>query len=302
MSWCREVRPPPTVLEEDAQHYPEAGRDSVIISSNPHSCSSRARPLPSGQGANAGNLLFRSPFDRDPEPAASGHGGPVTEQTTSSPGALPSQQHENRQLLSAADKPRAPWKNPFVVPEMAEYSSAASQQPGADVAAPSPHAPRSPHIPSSNPFEDPPDQEPALDDESEEELQPELAMGVGENEGDDTDADSVQEVALDPGMGHLIAGGFGGSDSIGVSSSSPMPTPKKPPPGMQSPTSHTVLAMTPCMDSLRMAGTSLRHRCVPHDAYIDSSSTLLACLIVGSAGMVVLCACGHVAKVNAGAL
>ena len=35
---------------------------------------------------------------------------------------------------------------------------------------------------------------------------------------DDTDAESVQEAAPDPGMGHLIAGGFGSADSIGVSS------------------------------------------------------------------------------------
>ena len=174
----------------------------------------------------------------------------MTEQVTSSPGTPPSLQPKDSGQQSAADKPKAPWKNPFVVPEMAEYSSAASQQPGADVAARSPHAPRSPHIPSSNPFEDPPDQEPALEDESEEDLEPELAAGVGENEGDDTDADSVHEAALDPGMGHLIAGGFGSSESIGVSSSSPMPTPKKPPPGVQLPTSHAVPSMKPCMDCL----------------------------------------------------
>ena len=232
---CREVRPPPTVLEEDAQTYSEAPRETVTISSNPHSCSSRARPLPSGQGANSGNLLFRSPFDRDPEPPPFGHGEPMTEQVVTSPGAPPSQQPDDSQAPSAAaDRPKAAWKNPFEVPEMMEYSSAASQQPGADAAVPvpSPQALRSPHIPSINPFEDPPDQEPAADDESDEELQPELAVGNGELEGDDTDADSVQEIVLDPGMGHLIAGGFGGSESIGVSSS-PMPTPKKPPPGMQ---------------------------------------------------------------------
>ena len=216
----------------------------MIISSNPHSCSSRARPLPSGQGADSVNLLFRSPFDRDPEPPPSGHGGPVTEQGTISPGAPPSQQPEDGQAPSAAaDKPKAAWKNPFEVPEMMEYSSAASQQAGADLAAPSPHAPRSPHKFSSNPFEDPPDQEPAADDESEEELQPELAVGAGELEGDDSDTDSVQEAVLDPGMGHLIAGGFGGSESIGVSSS-PMPTPKKPPPGMQCLTQHICAGLT----------------------------------------------------------
>lgn len=157
----------------------------------------------------------------------------MTEQTTTSPGVLPSLQPEDSQATRPADRPRAAWKNLFEVPEMAEYSSAASQQPGADTAAASPHAPRSPHIPSSNPFEDLPDQEPAPDEESEEELQPELAAGDVEAEGDDTDADSVQDIGQDPGMGHLIAGGFGGSESIGVSSS-PMPTPKKPPPGMQS--------------------------------------------------------------------
>ena len=205
----------------------------MIISSNPHSCSSRARPLPSGQGANSGNLLFRSPFDRDPEPPASGHGGPLTEQSTISPGPHPNLQPEDSQAPRPADKPKAAWKNLFEVPEMAEYSSAALQQPGADMAAAGPRAQRSPHIPSSNPFEDLPNQEPAPDEESEEELQPELAAGDVEAEGDDTDADSVQEMVQDPGMGHLIAGGFGGAESIGVSSS-PMPTPKKPPPGMQS--------------------------------------------------------------------
>ena len=146
---------------------------------------------------------------------------------------------------------------------MAEYSSAAPQQSGGDVAGPFPHAPRSPHIPSSNPFGEPPDQEPAPDDESEEELEPELATGVGENEGDDTDADSVHEVTLDPGMGHLIAGGFGGSDSIGVSSSSPMPTPKKPPPGMQTPTSHTVLANDLLREIVCILLLVLRHHWAP---------------------------------------
>lgn len=83
-----------------------------------------------------------------------------------------------------------------------------------------------------NPFEDAPEQAAAYDDpEAEESLQPELTAEDGLEEDDGTDADSVQEIVLDPGMGHLIAGGFGTAETIGVSCA-PSPSPRKPPPGM----------------------------------------------------------------------
>ena len=60
------------------------------------------------------------------------------------------------------------------------------------------------------------------------ELQPELG-----EDGEDTDAESVQEIVLDPGMGHLIAGGFGSAESIGVSTA-PSPAPRNLPSGVSS--------------------------------------------------------------------
>jgi len=206
-----------------------------MISSNPHSCSSRARPLPAGQGAGSGNLLFQSPFDQDPEPlaAAPSHAESLSKQDNSSPGtAVPENSQPGANLPSlAAEKPKAQYRHPSEVPERMEDSSAIPQQTSTDMAAHSPHLPRSPDLASLGRFGDPPEQTLGADEEPEEELQSELAEN-GESEGDDSDADSVQEVVIDPGMGHLIAGGFGSADSIGVSAS-PTPTPKKPPPGTQ---------------------------------------------------------------------
>ena len=251
-------------MEEEPHSLPEytAPPRRPIIGSNPHSCSSRARPLPGGQGANSGNLLFQNPFDKDPEQSP-GHAAPsynVNEASSAAVAHGGPHAGSSQASAAAAEKQAAPYRNPFEVPEMLD----ASQGPGAEaVTAYPPQSPfpgqlnpfedppvpaqlnpfegrpipaqqnpfEDPSLPSQpNPFEDPPGQGLGKDLEGDEELQPELPEENGADE-DDTDGESVQEAAPDAGMGHLIAGGFGSADSIGVSSS-PMPTPKKPPPGM----------------------------------------------------------------------
>ena len=264
LSCCREMQPPPTVMEEgphSLQSY-TAPPSRPIIGFNPHSCSSRARPLPGGQGANSGNLLFQNPFDRDPEPSP-GHAAPSCNVNEASSAAVAHQESHagsSQASAAAAEKQAAPYRNPFEAPEMLD----ASQGPAAEAATTNPfQSPfpgqlnpfeeppvpaqinpfEEPHILAQQnpfedpplpaqptPFEDPPGQGLGIDLEGNQELQPELPEENGAEE-DDTDGESVQEAVPDAGMGHLIAGGFGSADSIGVSSS-PMPTPKKPPPGI----------------------------------------------------------------------
>ena len=232
----REVQPPPTVHEEEPHStLDRAGPRAPAFGANPHSCSSRARPLSHGQGASPGNLLFQSPFDRDPEPPASaaGHAAPPSPQAEAAPGSVALEDHrtdDSQASPVAAARLRAHSTNPFEVPEMMDISLAEPLQVGAEPTQPAP-ASQQQSLPSSlNPFENSVPANLSLEATGEEagELQPEL----GEN-GEDTDAESVQEIVLDPGMGHLIAGGFGSAESIGVSTA-PSPSPRHLAPGVSS--------------------------------------------------------------------
>ena len=232
----REVQPPPTVHEEEPHStLDSAAPRAPAFGANPHSCSSRARPLSHGQGASPGNLLFQSPFDRDPEPPASaaGHAAPPSPQAEAAPGSValenPSADDGQASPVAAA-RPRAQSTNPFEVPEMMDISLAEPLQVGAEPTQPA-SAPQQQSLSSLlNPFEAPDPASLSLEAATEEagELQPEL-----EEDGEDTDAESVQEIVLDPGMGHLIAGGFGSAESIGVSTA-PSPSPRHLPPGVSS--------------------------------------------------------------------
>lgn len=233
---CREVQPPPTVHEEEPHStLGYASPRTPAFGANPHSCSSRARPLSHGQGASPGNLLFQSPFDRDPEPPASaaGHAAPPSPQAEAAPGSVvledPGADDSQASPIAAA-RPRTQSTNPFEVPEMMDISLAEPLQVDAETTQPA-AASQQQSLPSSlNPFEAPDPASRSLEATTEEagELQPEL-----EDNGEDTDAESVQEIVLDPGMGHLIAGGFGSAESIGVSTA-PSPSPRHLPPGMSS--------------------------------------------------------------------
>ena len=133
---------------------------------------------------------------------------------------------------------------------MMDISLAEPLQVGVEPTQPAP-ASQQQSLPSSlNPFEDSVPANLSLEATGEEagELQPEL----GEN-GEDTDAESVQEIVLDPGMGHLIAGGFGSAESIGVSTA-PSPSPRHQPPGVSS--SRAVPCLTPSC-----AGCRAKHVC-----------------------------------------
>ena len=248
---CREVQPPPTVHEEEPHStLGHASPRAPAFGANPHSCSSRARPLSHGQGASPGNLLFQSPFDRDPEPPASaaGHAAPPSPQAEAAPGSAvledPGADDSQASPIAAA-RPRTQSTNPFEVPEMMDISLAEPLQGGAEPTQPA-AAPQQQSLPSSlNPFEAPDPASRSLEATTEEagELQPEL-----EDNGEDTDAESVQEIVLDPGMGHLIAGGFGSAESIGVSTA-PSPSPRHLPPGVSS--SCAMPCLTPCMRGLQ---------------------------------------------------
>ena len=252
----REAQPPPTVHEEEPHSaLDRAAPRAPAFGANPHSCSSRARPLLHGHGAGPGNLLFQSPFDRDPEPSASaaGHAAPPSSQAEAAPGsvALENPRADDSQASPvAAARPRAQPTNPFEVPEMMDISLAEPQQVGAGSTQPA-SASRQQSLSSSlNPCEASVPASHSLGGSAEEagELQPEL----GEN-GEDTDAESVQEIVLDPGMGHLIAGAFGSAESIGVSTA-PSPSPRHAPPGMSS------WCAVPCMTSSCMVCRA-RHVC-----------------------------------------
>ena len=134
------MQPPPTVHEEEPHSTPELciPPRTPAFGANPHSCSSRARPLSHGQGASPGNLLFKSPFDRDPEPPASAAGHRRTRKLLgrgctrlSSPWRDPRADDSQASPIAAA-RPRAQPTNPFEVPEMMDISLAEPQQIGAE--------------------------------------------------------------------------------------------------------------------------------------------------------------------------
>ena len=248
------MQPPPTVHEEEPHStLDHAAPRGPAFGANPHSCSSRARPLSHGQGASPGTLLFQSPFDRDPEPPASaaGHAAPPSPQAEAAPGsvALDNPRADDSQASPvAAARPRAQSTNPFEVPEMMDISLAEPLQIGPESPEPAAASQQQPLASSINPFEDPVPASLSLEATTEEagELQPEL-----EENGEDTDADSVQEIVLDPGMGHLIAGGFGSAESIGVSTA-PSPSPRHLPPGVSG------SCAVPCLTS-SCVGCRARH-------------------------------------------
>lgn len=188
----------------------------VFAGANPHSCSSKSRTLAQASSIDSDKLLFQSPFGGKHPPATSPtlYRSQVEQQLEDPPPPA----HRPNILSELIDERDT---NPFLA-MMAEQSgaAAAAQDP---VEAGAEDADQAYSEGASVIFVD--DSAEARDDDDDDER---------DSWRDETlDDESVQEIELDPGMGHLIAGSFSsGADTLCVNAA-PAPKPAKPVAGVR---------------------------------------------------------------------
>ncbi|CAL8467730.1 g7268 [Coccomyxa elongata] len=185
----------------------------VFAGANPHSCSSKSRTLAQASSIDSDKLLFQSPFGGKHPPATSPTlNRPQVDQQLEDP---PPPAHRPNILAELSDERDT---NPFLA-MMAEQSgaAAAAQDP---VEATAEGADQAYSEGASVIFVD--DSAEARDDDDDD-------GDERDSWRDDTlDDESVQEIELDPSMGHLIAGSFSsGADTLCVNAA-PAPKPAKP--------------------------------------------------------------------------
>lgn len=220
-----EQAPLPEEAAEEEPWHKEAPAELpkyVFAGANPHSCSSKSRILAQASSIDSDKLLFQSPFGgkHPPMPSPTLYRRQVEQQVQDSP---PPAHQPNilAELMEERDT------NPFLA-MMAEQSGAAAAAQDA-LEACAEDADQAYSEGASVIFVD--DSAEAGDDDDER-----------DSWRDDTlDDESVQEIELDPGMGHLIAGSFSsGAETLCVNAA-PAPKPPKPVAGvpLEPPRSHT---------------------------------------------------------------
>ena len=227
---------PEEAAEEEPWHEeaPAELPKYVSAGANPHSCSSKSRTLAQASSIDSDKLLFQSPFGgkHPPMPSPTLYRPQVELQLQDAPPPA----HQANILAELMDERDT---NPFLA-MMAEQSSAASATHDV-VEACAEDADQAYSEGASAIFVD--DSAEAGDDDYER-----------DSWRDDTlDDESVQEIELDPGMGHLIAGSFsGGAETLCVNAA-PAPKPPKPVPGaaqLESPHSPEAILPSPFIRSL----------------------------------------------------
>lgn len=184
--------------EEEAWHEepPVELPKYVFAGANPHSCSSKMRSLPPASSIDSDKLLFQSPFGGRNKPPPS---PPPPMQLPPPPPPA-----ERPAILSELMDER--HTNPFLAMMVEESGGGAQEAPEVGTE----DGDQGMSEAASAGF---------VDDSAE----------AGDDDGGYSwrDDESVQEIELDPGMGHLIAGSFSsGADTLSVSAA---PAPKPPP-------------------------------------------------------------------------
>ncbi len=211
---ARAPEPPPlpemAVAEEEEEAWHEEAPVElpkyVFAGANPHSCSSKIRSLPPASSIDSDKLLFQSPFGGREPPLPRPEVIPQPEPPPPSPPPRPAERPE---ILSELMDER--HTNPFLA--MMEEERGTTAQEALELGTEDGEQGMSEGVSAG-----------FVDDSAE----------AGDDDGGYSwrDDESVQEIELDPGMGHLIAGSFSsGAETLSVSAA---PAPKqqpRPPPG-----------------------------------------------------------------------